>query len=315
MKKLPVSEKPTQFIIAYSGGINSTVLVLEWIRRHFQEDKELYPMPVILYYATGVEFPEVDNNIKFIKNYCESLNVPFETVHPDYTFEESILEERWKYKGEWKTGRGWPMSKRACWCYDYKKKIITEYVRVNWNKKGYSVTGLFGFTKEKEAPAANLKKREHRPNAPTATRMIKFPLIEWDYNFEYCKKYFKEWKDPLGVTENTLDYSVYERFGGRSVGCYCCPFYGRNIYRIIYRDYPKLFYNMLKWDKKTEFKLMHDLVNLRYWFASEIITGEERVKRRQLKNPDALEYQYLKFKFGDDKIENHDPALYGREWL
>ena len=61
-------------LLSYGGGINSTALLLEWVKQGKQLD-------LVIFADTGSEMPETYNFIeKYVKPFCKKNKILFETV-------------------------------------------------------------------------------------------------------------------------------------------------------------------------------------------------------------------------------------------
>lgn len=86
-------------IVSFSGGKDSTCMLLMMIEKKMQIDE-------IIFADTGVEFPDM---IKHIDKVEKFINRPITRLYPDHSF-EWFLSEYKKKSGKYKDidGLGWP---------------------------------------------------------------------------------------------------------------------------------------------------------------------------------------------------------------
>ena len=72
-------------ILSFSGGKDSTFLLLELIRRK-------YPLDEVQFFDTGWEFPSMYEHIEKCKKICEENGIRFVTLHPPKNFDYLMLE-------------------------------------------------------------------------------------------------------------------------------------------------------------------------------------------------------------------------------
>jgi len=117
-------EKTIFNVVSFSGGKDSTAMVLKMI-------EENIPIDCILFCDTGLEFPQMYEHIdKFERK--TGLNIT--RVKPDMTFEYLMFEKPIKRRdespikikyGAGKTGNGWPGPKMR-WCTRALKDVPRE---------------------------------------------------------------------------------------------------------------------------------------------------------------------------------------------
>ena len=72
-------------ILSFSGGKDSTFLLLELIRRK-------YPLDEVVFFDTGWEYPVMYEHIEKCKKLCEDNGIKFVTLHPPKDFDYLMLE-------------------------------------------------------------------------------------------------------------------------------------------------------------------------------------------------------------------------------
>lgn len=164
-------DKPKLHVVSFSGGKDSTAMLLRMI-------EEGMPVDMILYCDTGVEFPEMEEHVKQVEEY---INRPITKIKADHDFmwyakEKEIVVRSEKPKrgvsdGSVQYGYGWP-SARVRWCTArLKQEVISLYLK-NLSKD-YNLIQYVGI-------AADEPKRKKNLN---------YPLIKWGMSEKDCLKY------------------------------------------------------------------------------------------------------------------------------
>lgn len=185
----------TQHIISFSGGKDSTAMLLMMLERGDRVDR-------IINVDTTKEFPEMYAHIKDVERYIgreiETIKIDF-----DYWFSEHI-KTKGKMKGS--KGYGWP-DFRNRWCTALKREAFSHLLynqEYALRKRGIAVVEYHGIAVDEEK---RLKKNQDGRN-------VRYPLAEWGITEQMALEYCFD----KGFTWGGL-YSE-----GRSrVSCYCCP--------------------------------------------------------------------------------------------
>lgn len=75
-------------ILSFSGGKDSTFLLLELIRRK-------YPLDEVVFFDTGWEYPVMYEHIGKCKRICEENGIKFVTLYPPYSFDALFDKYSW----------------------------------------------------------------------------------------------------------------------------------------------------------------------------------------------------------------------------
>lgn len=75
-------------ILSFSGGKDSTFLLLELIRRK-------YPLDEVVFFDTGWEYPVMYEHIAKCKKICEEHGIKFVPLHPPFHFDELFEKYSW----------------------------------------------------------------------------------------------------------------------------------------------------------------------------------------------------------------------------
>ena len=204
-------------IVSFSGGKDSTALLLKMIESGMQIDE-------IICCDTGVEFPEMYRHIERVKKY---IDLPITTLKSEHTFEYLMFEyEKTKGKGKGDKGYSWPDFKNR-WCtYLLKQQLINRHLRRYNNAIEYH-----GITTDEA----------YRADKNQDGRNIQYPLIDWKMTGQDCLNYCYD----KGFRWDGL----YDKFN--RVSCYLCPLQRIGELKILYTHYPELWEQMKRLDKKS----------------------------------------------------------------
>ena len=226
-------------IVMFSGGKDSTALLLKMIELNMQIDE-------IISVDTGVEFPEMYNHIKKVENFIKQ---PITILKFDESFEHYMTKHT-KTKGKNKgvaSGYGWPDFKNR-WCTTYKKNVITNYMK---KYKEFKIIEYHGI-------AVDELERTKKNNDG---RNIKYPMVDWDMTEQqalaYCYNLNFDWG------------GLYEKFV--RVSCYLCPLSRISELEVVYNEFPDLWINMQRIDKQSyrDFRSDYTLDELTYKFKEK----------------------------------------------
>lgn len=216
----------TKHIVSFSGGKDSTAMLLMMIEKGIQIDE-------IIFLDTGVEFPEIYKHIERVEKY---INRPITKLKAENTYEYMMFEYV-KIKGKNKGQKGYSWADfRNRWCTKYlKQQVISRYLREKY--KNIEIIEFHGI-------AADETKRLLR----NKEKNIKYPLAEWGViekeALEYCYSKGFSWN------------GLYEKFD--RVSCWCCPLKNLKELKVLYKEYPELWKQLKEWDSKTYRKFRAD---------------------------------------------------------
>lgn len=204
-------------IVKFSGGKDSTAMLLLMLERGL-------PVDEIIFCDTGCEYPEVYAHIKAVEKY---IGRQITVLHPPHPFEyylADIVKTKGEHAGE--RGYGWPRRKAHRWCTG----VLKEKVAARYLKNAGDYTLYIGI-------AADEAGRHYKETA----KNIRHPLFEWGITekmaLEYCQS-------------KGFDFGgLYKKF--KRLGCWCCPFQNKKTLRILRRDYPELWQELVRIDAKS----------------------------------------------------------------
>ena len=160
-----------KYILNYGGGVNSTALVIELVKRKF-------PLDYVIFSDTGSEMPKTYDYIKIMSKWFKERNLPFILVKNkynkpiyDYYFEKKTMPYR-KFRD----------------CTDkFKKSPIMKFIKQ--------------FKEEKVIQYIGIGIDEARRMRGSMTKWIKFsyPLCDWGIDRKGCIDIIKKEGLPIPV--------------------------------------------------------------------------------------------------------------------
>ncbi|MBQ8697997.1 MAG: phosphoadenosine phosphosulfate reductase family protein [Schwartzia sp.] len=221
--------KPDLHVVSFSGGKDSTAMLLRMLEEGMQVD-------IILFCDTGIEFPQLYEHIHKVER---TIGREVTIVKSDEDFEYLLLKKKVNRKkqtpfaerhGMERTGYSWAGPKLR-WCTERLKNQPRErYLRKL--RAQYDVLEYVGIAADETHRL--VRKCNCRPG-------IRLPLVGWGMTEADCLAYCKS----LGYDWGGL----YEKFG--RVSCWCCPLQPLKELRVLYREFPELWMRMKKWDAMT----------------------------------------------------------------
>lgn len=148
-------------IVAFSGGKDSTWMLLEMLRRGEHIDE-------VVFFDTGWEFPQMIRHIEKIKKLVEENSIVFTTLHPRVPF-DYLMFDKPKAKSDCK-GQSWCGYGRVRWGTGEKMTAIKSYFKNEPNH--VRCVGIAADEVDRLA-----KKRKHN---------VRFPLAEWGITEAEC---------------------------------------------------------------------------------------------------------------------------------
>ena len=227
-------------IVSFSGGKDSTAMLLKMIELNMQIDE-------IIFLDTGVEFPQMYKHIEKVREY---IGRDITILKADKSYEYYMFEHI-KTKGKNKGMKGYSWADfRNRWCTQaLKKQVIKKYLA---KYKGYDVTEYHGIAVDETKRLENKNKEKN----------VRYPLAEWNMTeadaLNYCYDKGFDW-DGL--------YRQFDR-----VSCWCCPLKSLKELKVLYREYPELWEKLKEWDNKTyrKFRADYSVVELEKKFEKEM---------------------------------------------
>ena len=218
--------KPEYHVASFSGGKDSTAMVLHMIERGDHLDE-------VVFCDTGMEFPAMLRHVEKVKKVIEAAGIKFTTLRSARGFEYYLIEHKTTRKKDNNLygvpGRGWPGA-FSRWCTkDLKKKIINDHLREL--RSDHEVIQYIGLAADED----------HRLKRGTnQDKSHRHPLRDWGWTEEfalnYCRVKGYDWE---GL------YDVFNR-----VSCWCCPLQPHEDLRKLRKNFPDLWAHLLDLDSR-----------------------------------------------------------------
>lgn len=209
-----------KIIDSFSGGKDSTCMVLEKIRRGDKTDE-------VVYFDTGWEFPQMIDHVAKVRKIVESNGIKFTVLHPQKSFDYYRFEcpVRVGKPNEHK-GYSWCGTKGCRWGTTFKLQTIDSYFKNEPDHiqcVGIAVDEVERLEKERKG-----NKR--------------FPLAEWGFTEADCLQYCYN----LG-----LDWGgLYEKLD--RVSCKFCGLKNLKELRNMYDFMPDVWNELREYQRKTD---------------------------------------------------------------
>ena len=201
-------------IVNFSGGKDSTAMLHLMLDRGEQIDD-------VIFFDGGWDWPQMYDHIDEVER---KTGITISRVKPPKDFNYWFCEHEYTSTKRGNViGYGWP-GVISRWCTRIKTDTIKNYIKGKWLFQ--EVTKCVGF-------AVGEEKRSARKGVAQGCR---FPLIEWNYDENDCKRLCYS----LGYTFGGL-YDFFDR-----VSCFCCPLQSKKDMFLKKRHFPE------QWDKIRE---------------------------------------------------------------
>ena len=236
-------------ILSFSGGKDSTFLLLELIRRKCSLDE-------VVFFDTGWEFPVMYEHIERCKKICEERNINFVTLYPKESFDYLMFDNpKTKRNGTKVNGNSWCGG--ACrWGTFIKQKYLNEYT------KGHLV--YLGICVDEPLRLINLESHKFAP------------LAEWGITEAECLQ---------GCYNAGFDWGgMYEHLDRLS--CKFCRNKNLKELRNIRKHYPEVWEELKDYQSRTDQpykgkgKSVFDLEK-RFRFEEERLTQRKSINNKE----------------------------------
>lgn len=241
-----MKEKPKLHVVSFSGGKDSTAMLLRMI-------EEGMPIDIILYCDTGLEFPEMEEHIRKVEEYIGRDITIIKAEHDfmywatEYQMTIQSTKVPGHHPGELVSGKGWP-TRLARWCNqkfkrDVSNRFLSEY------RKEHDVVLYAGIAVDEPERIADLT----------------YPLVEWGMTEADCLRYCYD----RGFDWGGL-YEIWSR-----VSCWCCPLQSIDSLRKLRIHRPALWAKLREMDAEIQstlqpnFKFDRSLIDIEKRFEVE----------------------------------------------
>lgn len=219
--------KPEYHVASFSGGKDSTAMVLRMIELGYRLDE-------VLCCDTTMEFPAMERHIEKVKKVVENAGIKFTMLRAEHDFEHYMLhyqpKRRDTNKFKDKRGYSWP-GPRSRWCTrQMKLDVMRRYTRELHRE--YDVIEYIGLAADEDY------RLERENNQNEAHR---HPLRDWGWTeadaLAYCYDRGYDWE---GL------YEIFSR-----VSCWCCPLASLSEFRKLRTLFPDLWQRLKDLDAQT----------------------------------------------------------------
>ena len=238
--------KPEYIVVSFSGGKDSTAMLLRMIElgEHIDE---------VVCCDTYKELPAMYRHIEKVKQFVEGSGIKFTGLKNNNRFDYYMFDHvRIRGKHKDKLGYGWA-TPRNRWCTStMKQTIMQQYLRAI--KKEYELIECVGIAADEK----------HRISRTANTRTgVRLPLVEWGWTEADCLKYCYD----RGYDWDGL-YKIFSR-----VSCWCCPLKSLDEYRKLRKHFPDLWEELRDMDRRAWNQFRPDFsvedLELRFQFEEE----------------------------------------------
>lgn len=219
-------KKPDYYVASFSGGKDSTAMVLRLIELG-------EPLDEIMHCDTTAEFPAMYRHIEKVRKVAEAAGVKFTDLRAEHDFEHYLLHhvpKRRKAELDGLVGFSWP-GPLSRWC-TRALKIDPMNKHVNGLRERYNVIRYIGI-------AADEPHRLERKN--NQDEDMRHPLVEWGWDeaqaMAYCRAKGYDWE---GL------YDIFSR-----VSCWLCPLQSLTELRKLRQCFPDLWQKLKELDAQT----------------------------------------------------------------
>lgn len=226
-------QKPEYHVASFSGGKDSTAMVLHMIERGDHLDE-------VMFCDTTMEFPAMLRHVQKVQKAVEAAGVKFTTLKAEQDFNWWLYEKEILRKPTHdlygRKGYGWPTTKSR-WCTKHLKiEQINKHLQELREK--YEVIQYVGI-------AADEDYRLERSNNQGPN--LRHPLRIWGWSEEqalrYCYQRGYDWEGLYELKKNP-------KTGRSRVSCWCCPLQSYEDMRLLRQHFPELWSRLLDLDRK-----------------------------------------------------------------
>lgn len=222
-----MSDKPLYIVASFSGGKDSTAIVLRMIELGELVDE-------VVCCDTYKEFPAMYRHIEKVRTVVEKAGIKFTLMKSEKSFDYLMFDHQVKPRAKTikknTQGYSWPYFRNR-WCTaKLKIDVINRYLKAL--RDLYDVVQLIGIASDEQSrlDRENNQNEKHR-----------HPLIEWGWDeataLQYCYSNGYDWE------------GLYELFA--RVSCWCCPLQPLGELRKLRKQFPELWEELQDMDRRT----------------------------------------------------------------
>lgn len=263
-------KKPEYHVVSFSGGKDSTAVVLRMIELGERIDE-------VLCCDTTMEFPAVYRHIEKVKKVVEAAGIKFTILRAEHDFEYYLAKHHAKNRKTTSDfygapGYGWP-SHKSRWCTKHlKTEVIQKYIKPL--QEQYEVIHYIGIAADEDYRME--KKNNQNPNH-------RHPLRAWGWDEEtalrYCYSRGYDWEGLYELKRN-------EKTGRSRVSCWCCPLQSYEELRTLRNHFPDLWEKLQDLDRKQCMPFYHHGYSIadfdrRFELEDKLTEAGHNIKNRQ----------------------------------
>lgn len=255
-----MEEKPKLHVVSFSGGKDSTAMLLRMI-------EEGYPVDIILFCDTGLEFPEMYEHIDEVEKY---IGRKITRLKSDKDFMYLATEHKYTVRSTRKpelkpggiaTGYGYP-TVFSRWCTRaLKNDVVDKYLR--GLKSQYDVVEYVGIAYDESR----------------RIREKTYPLVNWKMTETDCLRYCCDRGFDFGGL-----YEIWDR-----VSCWCCPLQSLDDFRKLKTHKPELWDKLKEMDRKISKTLRPNIqhtksltdIERRFEVEDEFISQDKKLRTKE----------------------------------
>lgn len=226
--------KPQYHVASFSGGKDSTAMVLHMIERGDHLDE-------VMFCDTSMEFPAMLRHVEKVKKVVEAAGIKFTTLKAEQDFDYYLTDYEVPnrkpgsdYFG--KPGYGWAGHKSR-WCTKTLKTSVID-AHLQELKINYEVIQYLGIAADEDYRME--REQNQDPNH-------RHPLRNWGWTenraLQYCYKFGYDW-------EGLYDLKRNPKTGKARVSCWCCPLQSYDDLRVLRTQFPELWTKLLDLDRR-----------------------------------------------------------------
>lgn len=260
--------KPQYHVASFSGGKDSTAMVLHMIERGDHLDE-------VLCCDTTMEFPAMYRHIEKVKKVVEGAGIKFTMLRAEHDFEYyltavEVPNRKPDSEHYGVPGYGWP-SMKIRWCTKNLKLILMKDY-LDALRDGYEVIEYIGIAADEDYRLE--RESNQNPNH-------RHPLREWGWGEEralqHCYDRGYDWEGLYELFKN-------EKTGRSRLSCWCCPLQNYDALRKLRHHFPELWEKMLELDNKQWQTFQHGLrvpdFDKRFALEDALIAEGHSIKNR-----------------------------------
>lgn len=233
--------KPEYHAASFSGGKDSTAMVLHMIERGDHLDE-------VLCCDTTMEFSAMYRHIEKVRKVVEAAGIKFTILRPPYDFEYYLTQydvENRKPDSDFYgvPGYGWA-GHLSRWCTKTLKTAIINH-HLQELREEYEVIQYIGIASDEDY---RLEREQNQdPNH-------RYPLREWGWSEDRALRYCY---DKGYYWEGLYELKRNPKTGKARVSCWCCPLQSYEDLRILRQHFPGLWERLLDLDSRQCKKFQH----------------------------------------------------------